>query len=93
MPYITQEKRNNFDDKMKDLLNNTKELTDRDLNYIISNLLLTYIENKEDGGINYKNCNSITGILECVKLEFYRKLVSPYEDKKIKENYRLYPQN
>ena len=53
MPYITQEKRNNFDDKMKDLLNNTKELTDRDLNYIISNLLLTYIENKEDGGINY----------------------------------------
>jgi hypothetical protein len=33
----------------------------------------------------YFNYNRAIGVLECIKLEFYRRMVGPYEDIKIKE--------
>ena len=54
------------------------------LNYIITRLLL----NTEP--VNYKDFNAIIGVLESVKLEFYRRKVSLYEDIKIKENGDVY---
>lgn len=82
MPYIKQSRREELLSKMQDLLS-VKNLSQGDLNYIISKLLHTHLENK---GCNYATCNDIIGVLECAKLEFYRKIVSPYEDTKIIEN-------
>lgn len=82
MPYIKQTRREELLSKMGSLLS-IKDLNQGDLNYIISKLSHTYLHNK---GCNYATCNDIIGVLECAKLEFYRKIVSPYEDKKILEN-------
>ena len=35
---------------------------------------------------SYHAYNEIIGVLECVKQEFYRRMVAPYEDKKCEEN-------
>jgi len=35
---------------------------------------------------NYADYNEVIGVLECVKQELYRKVISKYEDKKEKEN-------
>jgi hypothetical protein len=51
-----------------------------DLNYLITKLCLKYLGNKP----NYQRYNEVMGVLECSKLEFYRRRVSPYEDEKIK---------
>jgi hypothetical protein len=34
--------------------------------------------------------NNIIGVLECAKQEFYRKVCSPYEDQKSKDNGNVY---
>jgi len=58
------------------------------LNYQITTLVDRYIKNK--GGISYSNINEVVGVIECVKLELYRRIASPYEDKKIQENGDVY---
>ena len=39
---------------------------------------------------NYQAINDIVGAVEGAKLEFVRRIVNPYEDKKIKENGDVY---
>jgi predicted DNA-binding protein with PD1-like motif len=39
---------------------------------------------------SYHNYNKAIGVLESVKLEFYRREVASYENKKIKENDDIY---
>ncbi len=58
-----------------------------ELNYLITNLCLFYIDNKD---IKYQYINDVLGALEGAKLEFYRRLVAPYEDKKAVENGDVY---
>jgi hypothetical protein len=87
MPYINQSRRREIDFKYNELLEIAGNLTDGDINYIISNLLNRRIEQK---GVSYTVCNSIVGILECAKMEFYNKLVTSYENIKIAENGGLY---
>ena len=77
MPYISREDRQKFN--IDDLVPETPG----ELNYVISELCSAYLTRK---GLGYTNCNEIVGVLECVKLEFYRRLTAPYEDKKINEN-------
>lgn len=60
-----------------------------DLNYLITKLCLYYLEEYTEG--NYADFNSIIGVLECAKLEMYRRMVAPYEDNKIEENGDVYP--
>jgi hypothetical protein len=38
------------------------------------------------GDTSYPKIAMITGVLENIKQEFYRRVASPYEDKKILEN-------
>lgn len=82
MPYIKQTRREELLSRMQDLLS-VDDLNQGDLNYIISKVLHTHLHNK---GCNYATCNDIIGVLECAKLEFYRKMVASYEDVKILEN-------
>jgi hypothetical protein len=58
-----------------------------ELNYLITMLVKDYIERK---GKNYANLNSVVGVLECAKLELYRRVAAPYEDMKCDENGDVY---
>lgn len=80
MPYIKQHAREYVED------NNEPE-TAGELNYIITRMLLTYL------GPNptYFNFNEVIGVLECCKLELYRRTIAPYEDAKCDENGDVYP--
>ena len=84
MPYIKQSRRDELNGSIRDLLNKLGvEASAGDLNYCISMLIHFYVHPK---GLKYESLNAAVGILECAKQEFIRKVVSPYEDKKIAEN-------
>jgi len=55
-----------------------------ELNFLISKLVHSYLE--RNGGVSYTALNAVIGVLECAKLECYRMLAAPYEDKKALEN-------
>jgi hypothetical protein len=61
--------------------------TPGELNYLISTLINEYILRE---GLNYATLNSIVGVLECAKLELYRRIAAPYEDEKCDENGDVY---
>jgi hypothetical protein len=80
MPYITQERQHA-------LAFNAPE-TPGDLNYAITTLCLDWLA---ETGKSYADYNTVVGVLESAKLEFYRRAVAKYEDQKIKENGDVYP--
>lgn len=41
--------------------------------------------------LSYAKLNEVVGVLECAKLEMYRRQVAPYEDIKMAENGDCYP--
>ena len=88
MPYIVKEQRNVVDAHVKKLAEVIKGLGKENragvLNYSISCLL------KELYGIKYSEANEAVGMLECTKQEYYRRVVGPYEDVKVKENGDVY---
>jgi len=81
MPYIKQEKRKEIDPLLQNIFPILKEKGD--YNYVITTIIHNYIK---DNGLRYSTLNDSIGIVECVKQELYRMIVSPYEDIKIKEN-------
>jgi len=87
MPYIKQEEREKLDSLINPLIDELfKNRNPGNLNYIISRLSWSLFETD----VSYKSGNEIVGVLECAKLEFYRRLLSVYEDQKRKENGDLY---
>jgi hypothetical protein len=58
-----------------------------ELNYEVTLLIRSYLAVH---GRSYQVFNDITGALEGAKTEFYRRVVSPYEDEKIKLNGDVY---
>lgn len=58
-------------------------VTAGELQYAIAEMIKSYIQNH---GLNYQICNDIMGALAGAQMEFYRRTVAPYEDKKIEEN-------
>jgi len=58
-----------------------------ELNYLISRTLRRYWTNSPQ---NYQALNDIVGAVEGAKQEFIRRIVNPYEDRKIKENGDVY---
>lgn len=100
MPYIKEENRLNLDDCIEHMVecmkinvkNNlyptnrcisNEELIDicGDINYCFSRILGAIM-----GDITYPKIAIMTGILENIKQEFYRRVASQYEDKKIVQN-------
>lgn len=81
MPYIEKHRRPLFDKHLNEIGPNTTG--QGDLNYCITILLHKYIESH---GLRYAVLNDCIGVLEAAKMEFYRRIVAPYEDIKIAEN-------
>jgi hypothetical protein len=84
LPYIKSEKRKKYEKIIQELVSILKSLppeeVDGDLNYVVTKLL------KEVYPLRYYHINKAVGVLECIKLEFYRRVAAPYEDLKIKES-------
>lgn len=80
MPYIKDLDRSRVNGKLYYLVQQVE--TPGDLNYIISQLVWSLF----DRDPSYTKGNELIGVLEAAKLEFYRRKVAPYEDKKILEN-------
>ncbi len=64
--------------------------TPGELNYILTKTCLKYLSTNPQYIPTYDDYNAIMGVLECCKLEFYRRAVATYEDKKIIENGDVY---
>lgn len=81
MPYIKPERRKVFDEYLEAC---AKEIENGgELNYCIYKLSTLLIERI---GESYEKLSMCSGAMEHAKLEWYRKRLSPYEDKKIAEN-------
>lgn len=83
MPYIKQEDRDNFAFPLVEAINQTEIGTPGNLNYLITTLCKKFLSETRE---SYERHNSIVGVLESAKLEWYRRRVAPYEDVKIDEN-------
>lgn len=91
MPYVKQDVRDELqypldviNGHITDMLCSKPEDRAGILNYVITVL----IDNAYGplSGAKYRDYNEAIGMLECCKLEFYRKAAAPYEDLKEKEN-------
>lgn len=87
MPYITNEQRDVLDDTIKRLSlsllstkNRDEKKLDGELNYVICSLISNLYDR------NYFSLNRVMGVLTCVQLEVYRRIIAPYEDKKSIDN-------
>lgn len=76
MPYIDPEARAR-------LAKGERPETPGELNYAVTRLVDQYLADR--GGLRYAHLNEVVGVLECAKLELYRRLAAPYEDGKIAE--------
>ena len=84
MPYIKQDRRDA-------ILAGAKPQNAGELNFAITVVVDNYLRDK--GGIRYAHLNEVVGAMDCAKLELYRRLAAPYEDKKIKEAGDVYTSN
>ena len=84
MPYIKEMERIMVDPLIGDM---GRASSPGHLNFQLTRICTDYLADKIN---NYQHYNDVIGALEACKLEFYRRTVAPYEDKKIKENGDLY---
>lgn len=83
MPYIEADDRDALEPKSKAEPTKTGEL-----NYQITMLLVNYTQKH---GLSYGTVNDVLGALEGAKLEYYRRVAVPYEQRKFSENGDVYP--
>lgn len=81
MPYIPHERRNQITRQ------GSAAVTPGELNYAITTLLTNYLSVL---GVDYTHINDALGALEGAKLEFYRRVVAPYEEGKRAQNGDVY---
>lgn len=91
MPYIKEEARVFLDEcieNMTQCLTEGNKLTDDEFLTVLGeiNYCFSRILSGSMGKISYSKIAMITGVLENIKQEFYRRIAEPYENKKIIEN-------
>lgn len=86
MPYIKPDDRKTLD-SIVDAIKSWPALSSGELNYLLTVTIETYLYNH---GMSYRTINDIMGAMEGSKLEFYRRIVIPYENLKIAENGDVY---
>jgi hypothetical protein len=83
MPYITPAEKMKLFGVIERIPDN---LTPGQLNYVITRILVKQLV-PESG---YTKFNELLGVMEAAKQEFYRRVVVPYEDKKLEKNGDVY---
>jgi len=87
MPYIKTREREKLDLAIETLARLLQDAEIGAYNYAITKIILSIGHN------SYFKINSILGLLEAVKQEFYRRVVGEYEDLKRAENGDVYNKN
>ena len=92
MPYVTDSNRDCVDDAIDVVLREITRIADDDnlegiVNYTVTRICNDAIINKKP---RYKKINQVLGVLEAVKLEFYRRLAANYEDEAKEKNGDLF---
>lgn len=84
MPYISNVIRNTLDKELNSLIEKLRNrgFNPGEINYVFSKIAQQAWRSVP----NYERGNDIMGVFESAKLEFYRRILAPYEDKKIQEN-------
>ncbi len=88
MPYINNEDREKYNKLIGEIVEVIKpgcggnDLKAGELNYVISRIVWDIFKKFP----SYTLGNSLMGVIECVKQEFYRRQLGIYEDVKIIEN-------
>jgi len=81
MPYIKITDREKFEDSINKIV---ECITNPgDLNYIIYTILVRTVKKI---GLSYRLGSALIAELECCKMEFYMKILTPYENRKCKDN-------
>ena len=62
---------------------------DGDLNYVLTKVCLAWLSYHQPPH-GYKLLSDVIKALECAKMEWYRRKLAPYEDKKREENGDVY---
>ena len=91
MPYIPEADKRRFDHALSALWSETRSgsgISNGELNYLMTQLALLYLARH---GRSYNTLSDVVKAFECAKLEFYRREVVPYEDRKIEQNGDVYP--
>lgn len=86
MPYIKKSER----EKFRIILDNFGKLNITSIgefNYLISSMLVIMIKRVKP---DYYFYNNLIGVLECIKLELYRRAITPYENSKCETNGDLF---
>jgi hypothetical protein len=96
MPYIKQNQRDNIDNALEWLMEEISvHFEDKDLdgalNYVISRIVTEsiYLAQDYDPSVTewaYRDIARAVAVFECAKLEFYRRIAAPKEDKAIEKN-------
>ena len=81
MPYVTKDARARLD-------NGGEPQDSGELNYVITKVVDGYLCRKDR--LSYAHLNEVVGVLECLKLELYRRVAGPYEDTKLEESGDVY---
>ena len=82
MPYIKPELRRELE-VLTDMIDGLIIGTPGDLNYLVTYLCKSYLKEDE---LSYSAINEVIGVLECAKLEMYRRVAIPYEEDKMEQN-------
>lgn len=87
MPYITEGRRKLYEPHLRELISHLNAETlhgcqfSGDVVYVIYKILKTLY-----GDGRFEERVNALKVLESAKLEYYRRVVAPYEDQKIKDN-------
>ena len=77
MPYIDE-------DRKRELELTGHTVTSGDLTYALTVVALAHLEGKPD--VRYADLAEVLGCFDSASKEFYRRIVAPYENQKIKDN-------
>lgn len=90
MPYINSTERETYQECINYIVAelvgtaiHSNNIAKGHLNYIVTAIIKRFIERT---GLSYAIVNDMIGVLECCKLELYRRLLAEYEDEKIQQN-------
>jgi flagellin-specific chaperone FliS len=88
MPYIKEDRRQSLDTCIENMISCLSHQDNDDISNVLGDI--NYCFSRVLSGVmkqpSYNKIAMITGVLENIKQEFYRRVASPYEDKKILEN-------
>lgn len=88
MPYIQARDRRRLDPAIDELADRLQDMDAGAQNYVVTRLLVAWVRAR---GASYETLSDAVKVLETAKLEFYRRWLGPYEDRKIEENGDVFP--